>query len=288
VVAGNRFLGSDVGLSIYSVAAHGGTLVQDTEITNNVIRNGIDIIGGILSASENRVERVRITNNTVIGPGRGLRVFSDADGATGNSVAGVQVVNTIFQTESGDFIGEVLPEQVSHCITSIERFCGVNGNFSADPLFLDPTQNDYHLRPGSPAIDAGTGEGAPSCDLECRERASTPDVGAFEFNAASLVRLDLMTGGTGAGTVIPNPVGKNCHTADPVFYRVGTEVTLEAAAARSSLFVGWSGDNDCSDGIVTMDSNKTCVATFVSKQSRRAWKRQRSGRQDWVRPSLCR
>lgn len=32
---------------------------------------------------------------------------------------------------------------------------GSNGNISADPLFVDPANDDYHLQAGSPSIDAG-------------------------------------------------------------------------------------------------------------------------------------
>jgi CotH kinase protein/Lamin Tail Domain/Bacterial Ig domain/Bacterial TSP3 repeat len=42
---------------------------------------------------------------------------------------------------------------VNHCIIQGTNWPG-NGNFSADPLFVDPT-NDFHLQPGSPAIGAG-------------------------------------------------------------------------------------------------------------------------------------
>ncbi len=41
----------------------------------------------------------------------------------------------------------------------------------ADPLFVSPT--DYHLQPGSPAINAGTDVGLPF-------QGSAPDIGAFE------------------------------------------------------------------------------------------------------------
>ncbi|MDZ7338095.1 MAG: right-handed parallel beta-helix repeat-containing protein [candidate division KSB1 bacterium] len=58
------------------------------------------------------------------------------------------------------------------------------GNLCGDPGFVRPawgTPGDYHVRPGSPAIDAGSTVGAPSDDLEGRTRDSHPDLGAYEF-----------------------------------------------------------------------------------------------------------
>ena len=46
--------------------------------------------------------------------------------------------------------------------------------------FVDWNGLDLHLAPGSPAIDAGTGDGAPSHDIDGTPRDTTPDVGAYE------------------------------------------------------------------------------------------------------------
>lgn len=57
------------------------------------------------------------------------------------------------------------------------------GNFCADPLFVRPAwgeMGDYHLQPGSPALNAGMSEGAPAVDLEGHPRATPPDLGAYE------------------------------------------------------------------------------------------------------------
>lgn len=59
------------------------------------------------------------------------------------------------------------------------------GNIYGDPLFVSPawgTDGDYHLRTGSPAIDAGTPTGAPSNDLEGnpRPQGNGFDIGAYE------------------------------------------------------------------------------------------------------------
>ena len=57
-----------------------------------------------------------------------------------------------------------------------------SGNISADPRFVDRSQGDYHLTDNSPAIDAGTGDGAPVVDFEGDPRpAEAVDMGADEF-----------------------------------------------------------------------------------------------------------
>jgi PKD repeat protein len=59
------------------------------------------------------------------------------------------------------------------------------GNLDADPLFADPTNGDYTLQAGSPAIDAGTAyfqwQGRVVVDLAPEDYlGAAPDVGAFE------------------------------------------------------------------------------------------------------------
>jgi len=67
---------------------------------------------------------------------------------------------------------------------------GINGNISADPLFLDPTNGLYYLGLGSPAIDAGDNlaPGLSMTDLDGDSRildsdqngSAIVDLGAFE------------------------------------------------------------------------------------------------------------
>ena len=66
------------------------------------------------------------------------------------------------------------------------------GNINADPMFVDPdgpdnilgnSDDNFHLRAGSPCIDAGTSNGAPNTDFEGdpRPQGAGYDMGADEF-----------------------------------------------------------------------------------------------------------
>ena len=66
--------------------------------------------------------------------------------------------------------------------------------------------------------------------------------------------LTLNKVGTGTGTV----TGAGVHNE-------GSEVAITAVADAGSTFDGWSGPDgaDCTDGLVTMDADKSCTATFT-------------------------
>ncbi|MCX5825095.1 MAG: hypothetical protein NTY86_16780, partial [Deltaproteobacteria bacterium] len=217
VIRGNVFFGT-LG-SVEMVGGHTvgeatnatGNSIINTQIVNNLIvaGNGIHIIGGGPGGSGNRVDGVQVINNTIITyPLAGVHADKNRGNGTENSVTGVSVLNTIIQNREPDkprpedvIAGEITPDQVRFSIISTPRFVGVNGNISADPKFVNPNyanpgEGDFHLQPGSPAIDAGTSDGAPSTDLEGHARfddPSTPntgegairyyDIGAFEYGS---------------------------------------------------------------------------------------------------------
>src|SRR5262249_15277576 len=68
---------------------------------------------------------------------------------------------------------------------------GTNGNISADPMFADLTQGNYHLQKGSPSIDSGDNQAPnlPDKDLDGNQRIldgdgdgnAIIDMGAYEF-----------------------------------------------------------------------------------------------------------
>ncbi|MCP4697917.1 MAG: PKD domain-containing protein [Gammaproteobacteria bacterium] len=74
-------------------------------------------------------------------------------------------------------------------------------------------------------------------------------------------RLLISKSGTGAGTVTASNI--DCGTDCTEEYPQGSEISLVAAAAEGSRFNGWSGPEDCSDGLLTMSGPLTCIAEFI-------------------------
>jgi hypothetical protein len=77
----------------------------------------------------------------------------------------------------------------------------------------------------------------------------------------------ITSGGKGSGKVVSRPRGINCGSHCSATFKSGVVVTLRARPGRGSDFAGWSGDSDCSDGTVTINTNVSCTATFQPQTS---------------------
>jgi hypothetical protein len=73
------------------------------------------------------------------------------------------------------------------------------------PGFVDPTNVDFHLKAGSPAIDAGNAASGLALDFDGGARIGLPDIGADEFGSGP------GSGGSGAlpGLIPVTPIGPN-------------------------------------------------------------------------------
>ena len=180
---------------IYIAAGTGG------KVQNNIVSGiwqgyGIHLDGVGLSAWT-------VANNTVINSGDnahntgGPFIFSCGGGTCDNNV----FVNNLFsQTQGGrcfwEFPGKGKLGNHNSYTNNLTHNCGtqdwITGSGkeqkSSDPQFRNYTggpDGDYHLKSGSPAIDAGTPVNAPATDFDGTQRPQLAgfDIGAYEATA---------------------------------------------------------------------------------------------------------
>ena len=139
----------------------------------------------------------KVFNNTIVGNRVGIRV--DARVNTGlqqyrnNIVLGNEIgLELEFGSDANSPTWEnnLIFNNGTNYVGISDR-TGIQGNISADPLFLNDVQGDYHLRTGSPAIDSGisTAAGLPEKDFDGNSRTldgdgdgtAVVDIGAYEF-----------------------------------------------------------------------------------------------------------
>lgn len=268
VIARNRNANRDYFLSLSGSINGENCTLRNVIVSNNATSGGVDMRGGFLQARNSAIENVQILNNTFVTDDvsfAGARAFANAEGATGNEIRGLEIANCIIHTPGADFEGEIQVSQVHHCLVGDAAFGGNNQNVFGDPGFVDATRGDFRLRAGSSAIDRGATEVAPPTDLECRPRVGPADVGAFEFGSAEVARLELEVA-SGSGSVSSLPDGYDCGPARSL--PVGSTATLLATPSSGWRFAGWSGDDDCLDGSVTMLGDRRCMARFVIARRR--------------------
>ena len=221
IISNNSWGSGGGGISLF---AAGGPLIQNNIITGNngstqggglIIFNDASpqIIGNVFSHNSafhggglywlipQSTPGILLLNNTITNNSatQGSAVFADgfdADATFQNNViigqAGVDSVfcGTFSNTPPGFTANDVFVAGASPYGGICSDQTGVQGNISADPLFVDTAVDNFHLQPASPAVNAGNNTARvalPTTDIDGNTRVfnNTVDMGSFEFQGAT-------------------------------------------------------------------------------------------------------
>lgn len=176
----------DCGFGIATGSETGG-LLHDVRVYDNLVYNcegpGLVAANWGRAGSSHPVDKVTFINNTIYNAGTrwggGLRLENA-------ELKNVTVRNNIF-SHCGSPVIQVYQEPMSggidHCLFDAKGDWQGDNQVIGDPMFVDPAHGDFHLKPGSPALGAGSADAAPATDLDGQPRPAGKgvDIGACEL-----------------------------------------------------------------------------------------------------------
>ena len=182
-----------------AVRSGGGLKDCDGLINRCIIRNNMASYGGGIATCDGRIENCLVYDNSAANFGGGIHNSdgdivnctvvnnSAASDAGGITYCDGTVTNCIVWNNSHAQLYSNLAAVTYNCIDDWSG--GGEGNIGANPLFSDMVNEDYHLLPSSPCIDAGD----PFSDWsnEFFPNGSRANMGAYGNTSAATKRANL-------------------------------------------------------------------------------------------------
>lgn len=179
----------------FAVASERGGLLENIKIYNNIAYHnewaGIEI-GGWDGGYRHPMRNITIVNNNFCRNGGewGVGIYHENFDAEG-----VIIRNNICSQNTGSQIE--IAEGVKDFImthTLIDGYSEYYGDnyIEGNPLFLNPSEGDFHVMAHSPAIDNGSSIDAPAKDFDgnLRPKGKACDIGSFEFPRTAYYGVD--------------------------------------------------------------------------------------------------
>ncbi len=194
-----------------NISSANTNIVSSLFTKNKAIDAGI---GGAIStnATGNFDLFLNITNST-FADNEGSLAAGISTWTANNTAAQLQLLNNAFVNNlgpnygiaAGNAVVQSLGGNFSSDQSTVNYFNNASdfNNDDRNPMFSNPSANDYHLMEGSPLIDTGIETGAPLTDLEGNSRTNQVDIGAFEFTQT--VGTANLQQDNGAVLLTPNP-----------------------------------------------------------------------------------
>ncbi len=160
----------DGGSGLTIMGEETGTVTATNNFISGNCPTGINI--GDMDYEPEALPTVILTNNTVVN--------SCDEGIVAQDLPGdITITNSIVWGNGDDLVN------VAATYSDIEDGDPGEGNISADPLFVDPPGNDFHILPASPCRNTGS-NAAPSLpatdyDGDARVEEAVVDMGADEY-----------------------------------------------------------------------------------------------------------
>ena len=139
---------------------------------------------------------------------------------------------------------------------------GIDCGATCSAQFADGTTVTLTATADPGSVFSGFGGDADCVDGEVTLTADLSCSATFQAVSIMLQQLTVTRSGSGSGNVTSSPSGIDCGATCTGVFPDGSSVTLTPVADPGSAFGGWSGDPDCTDGVLTMDATTFCDAAF--------------------------